>query len=122
MGGPFFIGKCVSHHNKKTAMVGKYCCSCFFLQKGSPPLLIISPFAEVPHWIRSTKYGRRHLIRRTTRFMAHDENDEVEPGDMVEIRQSRKYSKRKATIVTRIVQRDPGNGNYIFCPFPSLSR
>jgi len=42
--------------------------------------------------------------------MAHDENDEVEIGDMVEIRQSKKYSKRKATIVTRIVQKDPGNG------------
>jgi ribosomal protein S17 len=32
------------------------------------------------------KYGKHMAVRRTTRFMAHDEDQICEPGDVVEIR------------------------------------
>lgn len=83
--GPFFIGKCVSTKTAKTSMI------------------------EVPYWVRSMKYGKHMAVRRTTRFMAHDEDQICEPGDVVEIRQSKKWSKRKNTVVTRILKKDPGN-------------
>ncbi len=90
------------------------------------------------------KYGKHMAVRRTSRFMAHDEDQICEPGDVVEIRsvfflqrpnptpscppcccgwvelrpkltffehcrQSKKWSKRKNTVVTRILKKDPGN-------------
>ncbi len=33
------------------------------------------------------KYGKHLGVKRTTRFMAHDEDQICEPGDVVEIRQ-----------------------------------
>lgn len=32
------------------------------------------------------KYGKHMAVRRTSRFMAHDEDQICEPGDVVEIR------------------------------------
>lgn len=47
-------------------------------------------------------YGK--IVARSSRYHAHDENDEYKLGDMVEIAECRPYSKTKAWIVTRLVQ------------------
>jgi small subunit ribosomal protein S17 len=83
--GPFFIGRCVSTKNRKTAMI------------------------EVPYWKRWLKYGKHVAVKRTTRLMAHDEWEQVEVGDLVEIRHSRPYSKRKNFVVKRILEKEAGN-------------
>lgn len=83
--GPFFIGTCISTKNPKTAMIA------------------------VPYWKRWLKLGKYVAIKRTTKIMAHDPDQLVEVGDVVEIRHSRPYSKRKHFIVKRILQKEPGN-------------
>jgi small subunit ribosomal protein S17 len=55
-------------------------------------------------------YLRRHrlyrkMLRRTSRFHAHDENNECQMGDLVRIVESRPLSKLKRWRVTAIVQR-----------------
>ncbi|MBA2469477.1 MAG: 30S ribosomal protein S17 [Chloroflexia bacterium] len=55
-------------------------------------------------------YVRRHplyhkRITRTSKFMAHDENNSALPGDIVRIEESRPLSKRKRWIVREIVER-----------------
>lgn len=46
-------------------------------------------------------------IRRTTRLMAHDENNECNEGDLVVIESSRPVSKHKAWRLQKIVTRAP---------------
>jgi small subunit ribosomal protein S17 len=53
----------------------------------------------VPHPV----YGK--YIRRTTKVMAHDENNECRIGDLVSIRATRPLSKRKAWILGAILER-----------------
>lgn len=53
----------------------------------------------VPHPL----YGR--VIRRTKKFVAHDEQNEARPGDVVEITETRPLSARKHWRLTRIVER-----------------
>jgi small subunit ribosomal protein S17 len=48
-------------------------------------------------------YGKR--MKRTTKFHAHDENNECHQGDLVEIRETRPLSKTKRWRVSRIVER-----------------
>jgi small subunit ribosomal protein S17 len=48
-------------------------------------------------------YGKR--MKRTTKFHAHDENNECHEGDLVEIRETRPLSKLKRWRVARIVER-----------------
>ncbi|MDA2935507.1 30S ribosomal protein S17, partial [Acidobacteria bacterium AH-259-D05] len=48
-------------------------------------------------------YGK--TIRRTSKFMAHDEANECRIGDQVKIRETRPLSKRKRWIVQEILQR-----------------
>jgi small subunit ribosomal protein S17 len=48
-------------------------------------------------------YGKR--MKRTTKFHAHDENNECREGDLVEIRETRPLSKLKRWRVARIVER-----------------
>ena len=48
-------------------------------------------------------YGKR--MKRTTKFHAHDENNECREGDLVEIRETRPLSKLKHWRVARIVER-----------------
>jgi small subunit ribosomal protein S17 len=55
-------------------------------------------------------YVRRHplyhkRITRTSKFMAHDENNSALPGDIVRIEETRPLSKRKRWIVREIVER-----------------
>ena len=50
----------------------------------------------------------RKTIRRTSKFMAHDENNECHIGDKVRIVESRPLSKRKRWVVDEILERAKG--------------
>jgi small subunit ribosomal protein S17 len=55
-------------------------------------------------------YPRRHrlyskVMTRTSRFKAHDENNECKVGDLVRIEESRPLSKDKRWVVREILQR-----------------
>jgi small subunit ribosomal protein S17 len=55
-------------------------------------------------------YVKRHplyhkRITRTSKFMAHDENNNCRPGDIVRIEETRPLSKRKRWIVREVVER-----------------
>ncbi|MGH9176773.1 MAG: 30S ribosomal protein S17 [Vicinamibacterales bacterium] len=55
-------------------------------------------------------YPRRHRLynkvtTRTSRFKAHDENNECRVGDLVRIEESRPLSKDKRWVVREIIQR-----------------
>ena len=49
-------------------------------------------------------YGK--IRRRTTTFMAHDENNHAKVGDRVVMVESRPLSKNKDFVVTRVVNRE----------------
>jgi small subunit ribosomal protein S17 len=53
--------------------------------------------------VRDEQYGKQ--LKRTTRFMAHDEAGEAKVGDMVAIAPTRPLSRSKRWVVTRIVER-----------------
>jgi len=48
-------------------------------------------------------YGK--IVARTSKYHAHDENNECRLGDVVEISESRPISKTKAWVVTRMVDK-----------------
>ncbi|MCD6351775.1 MAG: 30S ribosomal protein S17, partial [Armatimonadetes bacterium] len=58
---------------------------------------------RVERLVRHPLYGR--VLRRRTKFMAHDENNEAKVGDIVRIEESRPYSKRKSWRVAAILRR-----------------
>ncbi|MCE2539457.1 MAG: 30S ribosomal protein S17 [Acidobacteria bacterium] len=47
----------------------------------------------------------RKIRRRTSRFMAHDEENSARVGDRVAMAESRPLSKRKRFVVTRVINR-----------------
>lgn len=51
--------------------------------------------------VRHEVYGK--IRRRTSTFMAHDENNSAKVGDRVVMVESRPLSKRKRFVVTRVV-------------------
>jgi len=53
--------------------------------------------------VKHPKYGK--YIRRTTKIMAHDEDNACRTGDVVAISECRPLSKRKAWRVVEIVSR-----------------
>ena len=53
--------------------------------------------------VKHPQYGK--YVRRTTKVMAHDENDECREGDTVAIVECRPISKRKAWRVVEILAR-----------------
>ncbi len=53
--------------------------------------------------VRDERYGKQ--MKRTTRFMAHDEKEEAKIGDLVAIVSVRPLSRMKRWVVTRIVER-----------------
>jgi len=53
--------------------------------------------------VRDERYGKQ--MKRTTRFMAHDEKEEAKVGDLVAIVPARPLSRLKRWVVTRIVER-----------------
>ena len=58
---------------------------------------------SVERQVRHDVYGK--IQRRTSTFVAHNENNEAKMGDTVAIAESRPLSRRKRWIVTRIVEK-----------------
>ena len=50
----------------------------------------------------------KKTIRRTSKLMAHDEQNECRPGDKVVIEETRPLSKRKRWALVRIVEKAKG--------------
>ena len=50
---------------------------------------------------RHELYGK--ALRKTSKFVAHNENNEAKMGDTVAIAESRPLSRRKRWVVTRVV-------------------
>jgi small subunit ribosomal protein S17 len=48
-------------------------------------------------------YGK--IVARTSKYHAHDENNECKMGDVVEISECRPISKTKAWVVTRLIDK-----------------
>jgi len=65
-----------------------------------------SVVVAIERQVRDEVYGKQ--IRRTSKFMAHDERSEAKIGDTVAVVESRPLSRRKRFVVTRIVERAKG--------------
>lgn len=79
MAGSKFIGKVISNRMQKSVLVA------------------------VDRLVRHKKYDR--VLRRTTKLMAHDEKDECNIGDIVQVHICRPLSKHKCWQVTDILHR-----------------
>ena len=55
--------------------------------------------------VRDEMYGKSR--RRTSKFVAHDEENTAKVGDRVAIVESRPLSKRKRWVLTRVVRKAP---------------
>ena len=53
--------------------------------------------------VRHPLYGR--VVRKRTKFIAHDEKNDAHIGDLVEIMEARPLSKTKRWRLTRILER-----------------
>jgi small subunit ribosomal protein S17 len=53
--------------------------------------------------IKHPKYGK--FIKRTSKFMAHDEKNEANIGDIVRIMETRPLSKRKCWRLVEIIEK-----------------
>ena len=62
-----------------------------------------SVVVTVERQVRDDTYGKQ--LRRTSRFMAHDENNDAKVGDRVALVEARPMSRRKRWVVTRVVER-----------------
>ena len=60
---------------------------------------------SVERLIKHPQYGK--YIRRTTKYVAHDENNSCKAGDLVAIVECRPISKTKAWRVVEIVESAP---------------
>src|SRR5215831_8354505 len=58
---------------------------------------------EIPRLVKHPRYGK--YIRRRTICHVHDENNDSRQGDMVEIMESRPYSRTKHWRLVRVVTR-----------------
>jgi small subunit ribosomal protein S17 len=56
--------------------------------------------------VRHEVYGKSQ--KRTSTFLAHNENNEARMGDTVTIAESRPLSRRKRWVVTRVVAKAAG--------------
>jgi small subunit ribosomal protein S17 len=59
----------------------------------------------VERLIKHPSYGK--YVRRTTKLLAHDENNECREGDMVAIAPCRPLSRRKSWMLVRVIERAP---------------
>jgi small subunit ribosomal protein S17 len=57
---------------------------------------------KVERRVKHPVYGK--YVVRTTKYHAHDESNQINEGDLVEIAETRPISKTKAWTVTRVVQ------------------
>lgn len=62
-----------------------------------------SVVVAVERQVRHPLYGK--IVRRTSKFMAHDEDETARMGDRVEIVETRPLSRRKRWRVVRVVRR-----------------
>jgi small subunit ribosomal protein S17 len=60
---------------------------------------------KVDRLVKHKMYGK--YIRRSTKLMAHDEQNECNPGDLVTISQCRPLSKNKSWKLESVVERAP---------------
>ena len=62
-----------------------------------------SVVVAVERQVRDDMYGKTQ--RRTSKFLAHDEENRAKVGDRVAIVETRPLSRRKRWIVTRVVEK-----------------
>jgi small subunit ribosomal protein S17 len=62
---------------------------------------------SIERLVKHPVYGK--YIRRTTKLMAHDENNECKTGDRVAISECKPIAKNKSWRVVDIVERAPGH-------------
>ena len=58
---------------------------------------------SVERLVKHPTYGK--YIRRTTKLLAHDANNECKEGDTVSIKPCRPLSRRKSWMLVRVVER-----------------
>ena len=58
---------------------------------------------EVESRLKHPKYGK--FLKRTARFMAHDDKDECQIGDVVRIMETRPLSKNKCWRLVEIIEK-----------------
>jgi small subunit ribosomal protein S17 len=58
---------------------------------------------SVERLVKHPMYGK--YVRRTTKLLAHDENNECKEGDTVSIKPCRPMSRRKSWMLVRVVER-----------------
>lgn len=58
---------------------------------------------SVERKVKHAKYGK--FVKKTTKFVAHDEKNECNPGDTVRIMETRPLSKSKCWRLVEIVER-----------------
>ena len=61
---------------------------------------------KIERLIKHPVYGK--YMRRTSKVLAHDENNECKSGDQVTISECRPVSKNKAWQVVSVIERAPG--------------
>lgn len=61
--------------------------------------IVLSTTVRKTHPIYKKQYSR------STKYIAHDENNEARVGDLVEVTETRPISKRKTLKLTKIVER-----------------
>ena len=57
----------------------------------------------VENRVKHDLYGK--IMTRSVKYHAHDENGDYHLGDLVEIAESRPFSKTKSWVVTRLVEK-----------------
>lgn len=57
----------------------------------------------IERYVKHPMYGK--FVRRSTKLLAHDENNEAREGDVVTIRETRPISKNKAWSLVEVVER-----------------
>ena len=62
-----------------------------------------SVVVSVERKVKHPKYGK--FVKKTTKFVAHDEKNECNPGDTVRIMETRPLSKTKCWRLVEIVER-----------------
>ena len=60
-------------------------------------------YVAVERLVKHPQYGK--YIRRTTKLLAHDENNEAKAGDTVSIAPCRPLSRRKSYTLVQVVER-----------------
>lgn len=58
---------------------------------------------KIERLVQHPKYGK--YMRQFTKLSVHDENNDCNEGDLVEIKQSRPISKNKAWVLVNIIEK-----------------